>query len=360
VEIWGAKAGPFLQQLNFVSVTGFTIAPLLVKPFLHEVPIQDDSLCANDVISQNNIGSDSIHLLNSTGNSLAAYNTTSVVDESSYIIYITYLLVGIYGLVIAFIFVIIIAVDKKRNAYKKNIKLNGNDAEVAMPENKPNHGFSQAQLYTMYFLYFWMILFYGGIEVAFPGQVTRFVNKHLCWPKSTGASLASVVMGCNATFTFIGILLSVIIPPLILIWIDVLCLCGSIVLLCLFIESYPWMIWLCSALVGISSATIMPSAYTLANDLFQITWLFNSAFWCGFFSGFMISNLTGYLMITLGNMWFCYTLLICSVLVIFFFLALTLCTLKNQEGKILLGHKHTEDLAICINSCKKCINKANK
>ena len=37
VEIWGEKAGPFLQLLNFVSIFGFCVAPLIVRPFLSEL-----------------------------------------------------------------------------------------------------------------------------------------------------------------------------------------------------------------------------------------------------------------------------------------------------------------------------------
>ena len=90
-------------------------------------------------------------------------------------------------------------------------------------------------------------------------------------------------MGSNALFTLLGIYLSTKIKPVILIGIDVICLLFSMLLLTFLVETYNETIWICAALVGAASSTIMPSAYTWANDEFGITWLFNSAFWCGFF-----------------------------------------------------------------------------
>lgn len=339
VEIWGPNAGPFLLLLNFVSVSGFTVAPLLVKPFLYEPHITFN----------NNTTRNETNFKNETDINIGA-------DDGQYVIYITYLIVGIYGFVIALIFLFIIISDRRNKKHPglDALSIGDDHNDDVTSKDKVTSGFSKCELHLIYILYFWMILFYGGIEVAFPGQITTFVNQHLHWPKSTGASLASVNMGSNTAFTFLGILISMVVPPLILIWIDVIALFVSLLIMTLLVGSYPWTLWLCSSLVGISSATIMPSAYTLANDMFEITWMFNSAFWCGFFSGFMLSNLTGFLMHKLGYMWYCYTLLLCSFLVLIMFALMSLIIIKQKSRQTLFYKRHTEDLKIVLRSCKRC------
>lgn len=332
VDIWKKKAGPFLQLLNFISVSGFTVAPLLVQPFLKEIESaeNDDSGCVKSLKSGKvTVSINNRSTLASDSYELVTHATTALHEE--YVIYITYLIVGIYGVIIFLIFVVIIIKDRERKKYKSGGEVEDNEEENSN-DKKTDKNYSQSQLYLIYFIYFWMILFYGGIEVSFPGQITTFVFKELCWRKSDGARLASLVMGSNALFTLLGIYISTKVRPVILIGIDVVCVLISLLLLTLLVDKYNNAIWICAALLGAASATIMPSAYTWANDTFEITWLFNSAFWCGFFTGFMISNLTGFLMDTLGLMWYCYTMLLCSILVVLLFALLA--TLINKGSCI--------------------------
>ena len=240
-------------------------------------------------------------------------------------------------------FIIIILSDR----HAKQSTEDGDEEEKA-PEKSKGEKYSKAQLYLMYFLFFLMILFYGGIEVCFPSQVTTFAVEHLCMPKGDGALLAAVVMGSNALFTGLGIWLVHVMKPNILIWIDVIGLTASLIILTLLVNTYPQIIWFCSFLVGATSASIMPCAYTWANDLFKVSALFNSAFWCGFFSGFMITPaLAGFLMETTGDdMWYLYVMVISGILVLLLFTVLSVVATRNSGVEDALPDK-----ACCSTIC---------
>ena len=323
------------------------MAPLLVKPFLSTQYQSEGDSDYNSNCMKHDSNLTSMSLNTSHYIKDKVYKVINIVENSSLPqdlknncsedvipgrnsethIYITYLIVGLYCLAASALFLVIILSD---NRGKTAIIVEETEDTSRKPSYK---NYSQGQLYLMYFLFFLLILFYGGIEVTYPSQVTTFAVEHLHMSKGDGTLLASMVMGSNAVFTAIGILLVKLVPPNIIIWIDILGLNASLIILTLLVNSHPKIIWLCSFLLGATSASIMPCAYTWANDLFKVTGLFNSAFWCGFFSGFMITPaLAGFLMETFDDMWYLYIMLISSILVLILFTLLSIVSLGRSPS----------------------------
>ena len=302
IEIWRERAGAFLQLLNFVSISGFTTAPLIVAPFL---PTEArDCTVTKDAETH---------------------------EEPESHVYVAYVIVGLYCLVAASLFLIIYIFDaKSRGFYKKALNL---DEE----EQKAKHGYSKPKLILIYFLFYFLILFYGGIEVGFCGIVPTFAVNVLKWSEQKGALVVTVVQGSNALFTAFGALLSRYFRPETIILVDVFIVCLALLLLSVFVTATPNMLWACSVLLGIGSASIMPSAYTWAHEKLEITGVFNGFYWCGFFTGFTVMPLlASYLMETYEQIWFCYLFLACSIFVVIFYLLLRIVLRESKHSSLVV------------------------
>lgn len=326
VEIWRADAGPFLQLLNFVSIFGFSVAPLIAAPFLSRPHANATCLQANVTLTSHSEQrlEDSVDFNTSSSDHCTADTYTGRENST---VYIAFLIVGLYCLTAAAVFACIIYCDRGSRGFIRRIGTQGE------PHHTP-HSFSTPYLLFLYAQFCFLILFYGGIEVGFCALVPTFAVRELGWSKQVGALVVTNVQGWNAAFTAVGIGLSKLFRPQTIIVVDVTIVAMSLILLDLFVAYYPNMLWVCSALLGIGSASIMPSAYTWANELFEITGVFNGFYWCGFFIGFMVMPaLAGYMMEVLGHMWFCHVFVMCSLLVIFCFVSLFLSLNKHRTAK---------------------------
>ena len=141
---------------------------MLVQPFLNEVESDEKGYCSQ----RKNLA-----VLKPAENSTVTVKlSTSLKPQlhEEYLIYLTYLIVGIYGVVIFIIFVMIIIKDKRLKSYKRPDDAD-NTTDIDDNQDKPlEHSFSKTQLYFIYFIFFWMILFYGGIEVSFSWSGDHF------------------------------------------------------------------------------------------------------------------------------------------------------------------------------------------
>lgn len=334
-ELWGTKAGPFLQFINFMYVTSYTLAPLLVRPFLSEKCPNDKRLhmnitagcdsnfttngsCIETGFAQN-MSNGCVHRTCVTGTLDSRNHTNYQLDLSEPCVphpsevYGAFSIVAIYCLLVGILFLFLVFYDRNQSKLFKEAKQH----EV---EGNVRNSFTQKQLYILYFLFFLFNVFYGGIEVGYSALVTKFGVQHLGWEKKTAAFLVTVVQGTNAAFTALGVVLAELIQPQILILIDLIAVVLTLILLCTTVGSFPNMLWICSALLGISYATIMPAMYTWANNEFALTGIFNGAFWCGFFTSFGVVAVAGSMIHYFGDMWFCYTMLACSFVIVILYI----------------------------------------
>lgn len=325
--MWGTAAGPFLQFINFVYVSSYTLAPLLVRPFLSEKCPQYGNLEIKAGQNCTNIGCQRNNFTVPLSQSNFSLDVSEPCIKHDSEVYGAYTIVAVYCFAAALLFLFILFYDKNERQFFKPVEQH----EV---EGNLRHPFSKHQLWLIYFLFFLFNFFYGGVEVGYSALVTKFGVQHLGWQKRTAAILVTVVQGTNAVFTALGVLLAKMFKPQMLVLIDMAAVCITLVLLCGTVNSFPVMLWVCSALLGMSYATIMPAMYTWANDEFALTGTFNGAFWCGFFASFGIVAIAGSLIHYLGDMWFCYTMFFCSVVMTVLYSAVKWSLKKPQRTTV--------------------------
>ncbi len=143
------------------------------------------------------------------------------------------------------------------------------------------------------------------------------------------------LQGSNAAVTALAVGVARFIRPEILLAADIVLVAASMLGLSLWAGSHPGVLWVCTAALGAGYATIMPTSYTWVNDLITITGRFSSAYWSGFFVGFMsVPSVTGYLFQRVHPMWLPYTTLLCSLgmMVIFVIINIVVYKERNKPG----------------------------
>ena len=319
-----------------MATIGYTISPLLCKPFLAP-PQEDNNLNRNSSLSaQMNISFQNISENKPSGPmyKFVSNNLTVVTEEHMSVnepgtnIQYAYLIVAIYDLLIAcFTFVLFI-----KDGGKVKLPKDEKDSKEENLEQKSTEKF----VITICILFFFFNVFYGGIEVGYAGLLMTFAVKHLGWSKADGTNVTAVLQASNAIVTALAIFISKWVrAPVMLAW-SIGIVTVAMLVLSLAAEYSSAVLWVCTACLGVGYATIMPCSYTWVNDVMEVTGKFSSAYWAGFFTGFMlVPAITGQLFYLVHPMWLPYATLICSVGMSIMFTIISLVIWKSNrlQGK---------------------------
>ncbi len=163
-------------------------------------------------------------------------------------------------------------------------------------------------------LFFVFNLFYGGIEVGYAGLLMTFAVKYLGWSKSRGTDVTAVLQGSNAAITAVAVILARYVKPNHMLIASITLVTASMLFLSIFATQLPMCLWFCTTGLGMGYATIMPSSYTWVNSFMTVSGGFSSAYWSGFFTGFMtIPAFSGYLFQNVHPMFMHYVTLSCGI-----------------------------------------------
>ena len=174
-------------------------------------------------------------------------------------------------------------------------------------------------------------IFYGGIEVGYAGLLMTFAVKYLGWTKSQGTDVTVVLQGSNAVITAIAVVMAKYVKPSHMLAASIAMVTTSMLFLSIFATKFPVCLWFCTAGLGVGYATIMPSSYTWVNSFMTVSGGFSSAYWSGFFTGFMtIPALSGYLFQKVHPMCMPYVTLSCGIGMLGMFLIIIFLVRQQQ------------------------------
>ena len=320
ISIWRDKAGPSLQALNLMATIGYTISPLLCKPFLassHPTNMRHNRFATADLAMESS--NESTWLISSTSDSLDVtfsetwgelHNGTQLPqtahsEQFKGNIQYAYLIVAIYDLAICVIILTLFVLE----GCKVKLAPKAEERTDYVGRNT-NRRF----VITMSLLFFMFNVFYGGIEVGYAGLLMTFAVKYLGWSKSDGTNVTAVLQGSNAVVTALTLITSRWVRPQYLLAGCITLVTSSMLVLSFAATYHPAVLWVCTSALGAGYAVIMPCNFTWMNEFMDVTGKVSSAFWAGFFTGFMaVPAISGHLFHSLNPMWMPYMTLTCSV-----------------------------------------------
>ena len=303
-----------------MATIGYTLAPLLCKPFISSASA-DGHLETNTSAALHSMENGSFELMNKhyVGNT----SMLSPREDDSRIQY-AYMIVAIYDLVIGILLIVLFVKDgcKVRTSKIEDIPENSSSDE---------RGNSRAFEIKICVLFFAFNVFYGGIEVGYAGLLMTFAVKYLGWTKSQGTDVTAVLQGSNAVITAIAVVMAKYVKPSHMLAASIAMVTTSMLFLSIFATEFPVCLWFCTAGLGIGYATIMPSSYTWVNSFMTVSGDFSSAYWSGFFTGFMIiPALSGYLFQKVHPMCMPYVTLSCGIGMLGMFLIILFLVRQQQ------------------------------
>ena len=98
------------------------------------------------------------------------------------------------------------------------------------------------------------------------------------------------------------------------------------------VHLHSWVVWGCTALLGLAYATIIPCTYTWVDQFMGVSGRFSSALWGGAYFGFMtIPVLIGYLFEQFTPMWLPHLTGICGVGMMATFIIISIAVWKYHQ-----------------------------
>lgn len=298
LRLWGAKSAPYMQALHFAFGSGAFVAPLIAKPFLASPPENGTSAefraCTAD-------GQSSVNITDLCGINYTPYFRYSFWISS------TCLFVTAIGFVYFALAVRLCpskASDKAENMASTEESNKSGESEPKQRDHRRNDRYYVFQLLSLMFVFYF---FYIGIEVTYGGYVASYAVCHLDFSKGTAAILTSVFWGLFALARGGSILLAAWkLSPGMMMLIDIIGGIGAVVILCAYVSSEV-VLWIGTAVLGASIASMFPTTISWAEQYIEITGKRAAVFVVGASFGEMVLPLaTGRLFTTYGPSFFIY------------------------------------------------------
>lgn len=167
-----------------------------------------------------------------------------------------------------------------------------------------------AAFMVLIFLFYHVYLYVELIPVAF---MTTFAVKYLKFPVRNAALITSVFFGFHFSGRLIGIPLSTCLRPRTMVALNVSLTAASYLLLIAFVNVWPSIVWVSSAMSGLSMATTFATGILWIADRVPMTGRVASVILVGSSLGGVIGpQLVGRLFEALTPMWFVYTIVAAS------------------------------------------------
>ncbi len=195
--------------------------------------------------------------------------------------------------------------------------------------HKESRGF-RVQILILLFIFYFL---YVGMEVTYGGLIMTFSVKYLDWSKSEGTMLTSVFWGSFAVGRGLAIFLAKCLSPAIMLIVDLVLSCLALGGLVMALDSNHFVLWLCTAMLGVGMASIFPTGITWAERYMRVTGKATAVFVVGSALGEMaLPALTGFLFQSAGAMWLMYVLLGCGIVsAVIYIIMQNLATNKGER-----------------------------
>ena len=252
LQIWGVKAGPFLQSLHFSFAVGTTIAPLLAIPFIMEVRHESEQNVSSADKTQPSVTTDLLDVVttaNSTDTFVKFYSVSYIFIICAGITF----LVGLLFLYLAVCHNAVVTSDQHNT-----VKEEGSIFRIKM--------------LGLLFLFF---LVYVGIEVGFGVYIYTFaIKSDKMYSKAQASILNSLFWGAFAVGRFFAIPISKYFSPSKVLRVSLLGTFSSAVIFCcfpLYADNADFLLWIAVAVYGLSMASIFPTGISWAEQYITVT-----------------------------------------------------------------------------------------
>ena len=288
------------QTMMTIYSIGATFGPLLIAPFLVDLP-DDDEDCHNDEKAANtsSLVTDIFNIDDTNVTSLCSREVLGI-ENVRY----AYALIGCIASAGSVLFLVAFRVMDSPVRRKKAPTLAKHKDNFLPAENKH---FKIAML-TILFL---LTSFHTFIIV--PSWISSFVIKGLGWDAKKGPLITSVYWFSNLAGRIVSIPLSIVLSPVVMVTTYMTATTVTLVLT-LFVAFYkPVLLWFAVSLVGFCLATTFGTTILWTSQHMQVTGSVSSVLVCGFSAGLMTAGaVAGYLFEAYSPFWVLYLSLIAS------------------------------------------------
>ena len=391
LELWGRQSAPYMQALHFSFGLGAFVAPLVAAPFLSTLPVATNGTLTDNVTTplanftttvltpdghsespnggRSSRGLSDYHQFiraipgteetNSSASKVksaneSSHDTPSGTGNNTFVSKITnqikvtasnvkkafgeitrvhyaYLLVALYLFIVSLMFFGSLCYECVTGMVPT---LGSSDNDPTM--QKGSRGFHVQLLLLMFFFYF----FYVGAEVTYGGFIMEFAVASQAWPKVKAAMLTSVFWGMFAFGRGIAIFLARCLSPTVMLVADLVLSVASLGGLVLTLQTNPEMLWFCTAVLGLSMASIFPTGITWAERYIEVGGKTAAVFVAGSALGEMsVPLLVGFLFKAKGPMWLMYVLLAGAVFTVILFIIMhNLAANRGERYRLVASH----------------------
>jgi fucose permease len=246
-----------------------------------------------------------------------------------------YLIVSIFLVVVAMMFCgVCCCLDRRNNG---PITRNYNLHHL---QQRDGVGF-KVQIIILLFLFNFV---YVGMEVTYGGFVMSFAVDYLKWEKSDGTYVNALFWGSFALTRLLSIVVAKCLRPTVMLIIDLLITCVSLLALLLTVNSNDLSMWVCTALLGIGMASFFPTMLSWAERYINMTGKITATLIVGAALGEMfMPTLTGFLFEAKTPMFLIYILFASSLFCCVIYIILQNLASNRGEKYSLLASIPVED-----------------
>ncbi len=244
LSLWKDENGSWMQGFHLVMALGTVAGPLLARPFLSEAIMEHN---------QTLVQTQQIYLLDSSAEISQNISTLTDAPRQSQI-WIAYSIAGLV-LTIASLTSVIVCISNNNRSVCLTVKPFN---KVIEKKNSKNDTFVYRTVVTTSLSVF--IMFTKALEIGFPDYLTAYVAEFLKLDKSTGAILTSVYFAAFSIGRGLGIVIINFISPSVIMFVSCIGLVLFSMPLPFFVEYHPSLLWVCTAGLGLSVATIIPTS----------------------------------------------------------------------------------------------------
>ncbi|XP_077996296.1 sodium-dependent glucose transporter 1C-like [Glandiceps talaboti] len=278
VNVWGRDSGPWLQGLHFCFAVGATVAPLIAGPFL--TPPSTESF---NTTYASSIGPQPTYipsllpfdpnvsvLLNSSDireTNIVNFNTTTEPTfRGNGTLWVPYTILSLFFFAVAlpFFWLFIrgprlIAIPKDRHS----------DLEQSRQEADTESAIFKATLIILLFLFSFSFI---GHEITYGGFIYTFaIKSDYGFTVKVASYLNSAFWASFAAARGLGIFCAMFLSPRTMLIMDLCGMCTASTLLVIFGDTSLSVVWGASILLGLSLATVFPSAISWAECYIKLT-----------------------------------------------------------------------------------------
>ncbi|MDO8972069.1 MAG: MFS transporter, partial [Saprospiraceae bacterium] len=162
-------------------------------------------------------------------------------------------------------------------------------SRISSPKSQVSHASNTEKTFNRRLVVLLIIFFflYVGAEVSFGGWIFTYATRLNLADEAIAAYITSAFWGALTAGRLLGIPISARLEPKTILWVDLIGCAVSVLVIVLF-PVVQAVIWICSILLGLSMASIFPTALTFAEKRLNISGSITSWFFVGASLGGMI------------------------------------------------------------------------